>query len=387
MAVKSYNLRLLLAPDLYGGLPKQVGHLGDFFTGADGRMGCTSLVSSFSSKENVSASFNLETMLCGACSGENEHLVLVRRSWQQQQENGGRIVFFLTDQAFPPVLPVREKKNCVAILRLEFGSLNQLMELFLKTTERWMVPAGSFIIVSSATQLASGSLQSYIHDLSDISDRIWTKFGGELEIVPGPPLLLSGTDSSQLIRGLHDLTAWIGTLKAGALYNSFGLVDSIVKERGVGRQTREMDIFMKLPASLSNNVKQVTVKAAGSGDLPATMSPLLEADEVRVLHQLSRDIEEKLKISLNLEGAGNRGLKEARSEPGTKMKILVVGASNAERLALELEQKSSSITRVITTNWRPALSGAVPNLVKQIEEAMAVSEPEVVIFEMLENQL
>ena len=161
----------------------------------------------------------------------------------------------------------------------------------------------------------------------------------------------------------------------------------MVKERGVGRQTREMDSFMKLPASLSNNVKQVTVSTAGSGDLPASMSPLLEADEVRALHQLSRDIEEKLKIPLNLEGAGNRGLKEARSEPGTKMKILVVGASNAERLALELEQKPCSITRIITTNWRPALSGAVPDLVKQIEEAMAVSEPEVVVFEMLDNLL
>ena len=67
---------------------------------------------------------------------------------------------------------MREKKNCVAILRPEFGSLKQLVEVFLKTTERWMVPAGSFIIVSSASQMASGSLQSYIHDLSEISDRI-----------------------------------------------------------------------------------------------------------------------------------------------------------------------------------------------------------------------
>ena len=159
--------------------------------------------------------------------------------------------------------------------------------------------------------MASGSLQSYIQDLSEILDMVWTNFGGELEIVPGPPLLLSGTDSSQLIQALHDLTAWISTLKetAGALYNSFGLVDSIVKERGVGRQNREVDIFMRLPASLSNPGKQVTVSAKGSGDLPAAMSPLLEADEMKALHQLSRDIEEKLKILLNLEGAGNRGLK------------------------------------------------------------------------------
>ena len=65
----------------------------------------------------------------------------------------------------------------------------------------------------------------------------------------------------------------------------------------------------------------------------------------------------------------------------------MVGASKAERLALELDQKSCSIIRIITTNWRPALSVAVPDLVKQIEEAMTVSEPEVVVFELLDNLL
>ena len=68
-------------------------------------------------------------------------------------------------------------------------------------------------------------------------------------------------------------------------------------------------------------------------------------------------------------------------------KILVVGASSAERLALMLEQKGSSIIRIITTNWRPALSGAVPDLVRQIEAAMEAVEPEVDMFEMLDNLL
>ena len=77
---------------------------------------------------------------------------------------------------------------------------------------------------------------------------------------------------------------------------------------------------MRLPASLSNPRKKVTVSAAGSGDLPAAMSPLLEAEEVKALHQLSRDIEEKQKIPPNLEGAENRGLKEVRSKPGAKTK-------------------------------------------------------------------
>ena len=108
---------------------------------------------------------------------------------------------------------------------------------------------------------------------------------------------------------------------------------------------------------------------------------------MRILQQLSGDIEDKLKLPLNLEGASNRALRQGRGDPGAKTEILVVGASKAERLALMLEQKSCSITRIITTNWRPALAGAVPDLVKKIEEAMMVCEPEVVIFEMLDNLL
>ena len=58
----------------------------------------------------------------------------------------------------------------------------------MKTTERWSVPAGSVVIVSSATQLATGSLQSYTEDLCAISNRVWDHFDGEVEVVPGPPI-------------------------------------------------------------------------------------------------------------------------------------------------------------------------------------------------------
>ena len=57
---------------------------------------------------------------------------------------------------------------------------------------------------------------------------------------------------------------------------------------------------------------------------------------------------------MNLEGASCRSLKQARGVAAARTKILVVGASNAERLALMLEQKACSVTRIITTNWRPS---------------------------------
>ena len=57
---------------------------------------------------------------------------------------------------------------------------------------------------------------------------------------------------------------------AGALYCSFGMVDSIASDRGEGSQDREVDKFLKLPASARDCY----------GSLPASMAPLLEADEV-----------------------------------------------------------------------------------------------------------
>ena len=132
--------------------------MGDFFSGADGRMGCTSLKSIFGSKENLSFIFNLETMMCGAWR-------LSTGSWRR---SGGQISSKVlgeesssSSQTKLFSLHFRWKRSTTVllyILRLEFGSLKALVELFMKVTERWAIPAGSVIIVASATQLASSSL-------------------------------------------------------------------------------------------------------------------------------------------------------------------------------------------------------------------------------------
>ena len=60
-------------------------HLGDFFSGSDGRMGCTYLSSNFASKENVFSIVNPDTMLCGACI-ESEHLIMMRKKMIHRQD-------------------------------------------------------------------------------------------------------------------------------------------------------------------------------------------------------------------------------------------------------------------------------------------------------------
>ena len=50
-----------------------------------------------------------------------------------------REVIVLSDQNFPAALPASNSgKKCIAVLRIEFGSLSELTEMFLKYRTMWL---------------------------------------------------------------------------------------------------------------------------------------------------------------------------------------------------------------------------------------------------------
>jgi hypothetical protein len=80
-----------------------------------------------------SLSFNPVTWKCSSCP--NNHSVL------EANNKGGRCVIVLADQNFPAVLPSAENL-CLVIIRLESGSLDELIDLFLKISRPVTVPEG-----------------------------------------------------------------------------------------------------------------------------------------------------------------------------------------------------------------------------------------------------
>ena len=126
-AIGSYNRRLLLAPNLYGGAERQVGGCGDFFTVADGRMGCNSLHTNFGTKSNISLSLDPDELKCMVCN--DGHVVLERRG-RASRMSGERQVFLLGDQALPANLPRGQDSGCcVGVIRREYA--DKLIETFL----------------------------------------------------------------------------------------------------------------------------------------------------------------------------------------------------------------------------------------------------------------
>jgi hypothetical protein len=152
-------------------------------------------------KQNMSFSFDPSTMTCYSCSGRGGHSV-----------NGGeenkRQCFILSDQNFPAVLPC-SNGECVKILRIEDGSVAELINCWLTITRGHNIPAGSVVVVFSATHLLMEGLGGYVEDTVKGLNKLDAIFRGGIIAIPGIPVLLGGCKSSELLRDIWDMMGWL----------------------------------------------------------------------------------------------------------------------------------------------------------------------------------
>ena len=184
---------------------------GDFFSSGDGRAGIMYTSINLQRKHNLSFSFIPQRKVCTLCPTVKEHAVLGTPRGGNTR-SPGKEVFILSDQSYPPLLPSSLDKSCIRIIRLEFGSLHELVTIFLELLEGRSLASGSLVLIFSATHLANVGLAAYIEDLVATKKRILGGLGRDIHFSPAPPMLLYGTGNRDLI--------WQTGLKAGPLRNS-----------------------------------------------------------------------------------------------------------------------------------------------------------------------
>ena len=109
-------------------------------------------------------SFNPEDMRCLVCS--KGHQLSRKRRGEASLGNQERVVFFLPDQGFPASLLRGEDSVCPYVIRMEYGKVTEMVELFLRTVHtKFVIAPGSALVVSSVSQMATGGLADYIWDL------------------------------------------------------------------------------------------------------------------------------------------------------------------------------------------------------------------------------
>ena len=159
-------------------------------------------------KTTVSHSFDPQRKVCVLCSERGPHPVLGREAGDNRRQ-AEREVILLGDQALPPLLPSSSELNCMRIIRLEFGSLHQLVSILLDLLEGRKLCPGSLILLFSVTHIAQVGIAGYIEDLVASKKRLTEKLGDSIYVSTAPPLLLCGLDREESIRDIFNLQEWI----------------------------------------------------------------------------------------------------------------------------------------------------------------------------------
>jgi hypothetical protein len=133
----------------------------------------------YTAKQNISTSFSLTNFVCNTCAGgEGGHVVLHREGGRVVASDLAPVAFVLSDQNFPPAVPVQDQGECLKIFRIEDASPQELVAAFLEATRGFIVPAGSVVSLSSASFLAWVGVAAYARDFIAARARLRAAFRG-----------------------------------------------------------------------------------------------------------------------------------------------------------------------------------------------------------------
>ena len=392
VAIKNYRADKLSCPDLMGGHSannSQKLFFGSFRNCSDFRADLTFEVNDIATMSNTSSTFDLKTFDCNNCK---KHSVMHRGSAAGAGGGDDREVIVLSDQNFPAALPASSSgKKCVAVLRIEFGSLSELTDLFLSIASSAHFNAGSVVVIMSASHLARVGTAAYCGDLVRAKTRILDFLGTGYFIAPGPFLLGGGTNDRGLIQSLAEVYCWLADQadESGVLLLKDSYLAGLRQlEKNGFSMSGKAPIKLCLPVSLANLKSSPRTSWVGTDSI-ATLEPLSAEDESTIITAFISSLVTRLALNLCQSPMLDRG-------PGLKSgaipspdQILLVGASHSRHMAQYFDMAGIPVTCVSIPGWR-ATAGKAEAMTKLVEDAVAGFSPDsakntVAIFQLLDN--
>jgi hypothetical protein len=393
---------------------------GSFLVQNDNRVFAANHRHCYGKKANISASFNLETFVCNTCNCRGEHQVLHREVDGTDALDESPVCFVLSDQCFPPLLPVEGDGECIKIFRIEDGTLSELVDAFLGLIRGFSVPAGSVVVLASASYLALVGTAAYAREFVDVGGRLMSTMGGGIEMVHGFPVLLSGTDDSALIRSLADIQHWLGHISTGRdiirsratfFASTFGKdIKTFSAGGGIGQHDAPVPGSAGLPeapasigspeAPLHHPMQYVLpvsklgtdtgiFKSSGFRNLPISILPCSMENERAMISALVDEVNSIFMTNLATEFSVARSISDDNNtaEDGiTGIKFVLVGASHASRLANALREAGAEVADLSEPGWRLNAENveSMCILLKEVLEEPWEGET-VVIYQLFDN--
>jgi hypothetical protein len=384
----------LSAPDLRTGADVAAPDTGSFYSEADGRITRTEVKVVLGQKKTWSNSLQTATFECLGCK---KHV-----NWQAFPRKGsstrsGLQTIWLGDQSIPAMLPTDSDMGCVKIFRLENGSVIDLAEGLINMMKGRQLSAGSVVLLTSLSNMASAGTAGYISDLVEAIRLLKKELGDHVLYGPLPNFMMNGCNDEATIRTNLEVGAWARSMSSGGggsegaiIADSFLHVEQQMQCRGEGGQLTNYRCRLRLPTTLSSSLKTGTWESANWSPFCVKVRPPTvkeESDTVKVLLEETRD---KFAINLDTEPLIERHiLGQAGSSGdggGLQKSFLVAGSSHGGKVAAALRELGHTTTVIYSPNWR-AFKNSAWELAENIRDKMETTQVDCAVLAILDNNL
>ena len=338
------------------------------------QLGCQN-VHNLQTSSNFSMSLDPATLQCLGCT--EKHLFV-------RKDNPVCIV--ASDHNFAPVLPAKLGTDCIGILRVEDGTLQEITGMFRDVFRKHIRPAGSLppgsiVMVGSVSHMALYGLQQYAEDITRTLTIIGSEVGPGITVIPYVPIPLGGIMSDELVRDMLDFDCWLLGSGLGEL-QTLPSTRELFWETVGGNTDTVVDTGSRtlfLPTSIRNPRKHRFM--SGGVCPPAIIEPIGQVDESNIVTCLIGEVSGMLGLKLDASPDFARGGVSPICEHATG-RVAFLGASHVQRMSA-LATACGSTNVLLLPRWASDQSSA--KIVAEATRAAKLGKDDILVIDVFSN--
>jgi hypothetical protein len=297
---------------------------------------------------------------------------------------------------------------------MEDGGLLELVDAFIEITKGFVIPAGTVLLVSSASRLASIGTEGYAAEYDMALHKLKRVMGEGVTMLHGLFFLSSGSKDVALMRSILDIEHWLGCMQVGRDITSvrkhcirliFGEKIEYFSAGGSGSPRAPLysrsgatgppgapvlpSTRLMLPV-LGNFGKKTCFESPEYANVPRELHALSENDERNLVEMLAETLNNSFMTDLAVEICTSRDngtmYEESMDSSLLGKRFVVVGASHATRLACVMEDLGAVVIDLSVPGWRPTADN-VASAIRELNAVLAedYSGETIVIYQLYDN--
>ncbi len=136
------------------------------------------------------------------------------------------------------------------------------MSVFLEITKGFAIPAGTVVLLASASHMAVSGSAEYVADFVRANIKMREALSGGVRVVHGIPLLLGGTNNTAALRTMAEISAWVALTSglSNDITATRSLWDNLIRTKETCANSMNT---IRLPLSLCNKLEMGTFACEG----------------------------------------------------------------------------------------------------------------------------